>query len=79
MLVHIKFVCIDVANGYLERFVEFVKQFRELFLTLLLLLAMLLQQTPTQELIPMEQILLRWALVLVVFVLLQTGVDIPTH
>ena len=35
----------------LERFVEFVKQFRELPLTLLLLLAMLLQQIQTQELI----------------------------
>jgi len=27
----IKFVCIDVANGYSERFVDFVRQFRELY------------------------------------------------
>ena len=26
---NIKFVCIDVANGYTERFIEFVKRFRE--------------------------------------------------
>ena len=27
----IKYVCIDVANGYSERFVDFVRQFRELY------------------------------------------------
>ena len=29
--IDIKYVCIDVANGYSERFLEYVKQFRELY------------------------------------------------
>ena len=28
---NIKFVCIDVANGYSERFTDFVREFRALY------------------------------------------------
>ena len=41
----IKFVCIDVANGYSERFTDFVREFQIVIHILLLLLVMWLQQT----------------------------------
>ena len=47
--IDIKYVCIDVANGYSERFLEYVKQSRNCILTLLLLLVMLLPRLKTQS------------------------------
>ena len=32
MCKYLKFVCIDVANGYSERFVEFIQKIREIYL-----------------------------------------------
>ena len=48
---YIKFVCIDVANGYSERFVEFVKQFRELFPNVVIIAGNVVTADQTQELI----------------------------
>ncbi len=48
---YVKFVCIDVANGYSERFVEFVKQFRELYPNVVIIAGNVVTADQTQELI----------------------------
>ena len=45
------FVCIDVANGYSERFVEFVKQIREEFPTLTIIAGNVVTGEMTEQLI----------------------------
>ncbi len=47
----IKFVCIDVANGYSERFVDFVREFRVLFPHTILIAGNVVTADQTQELI----------------------------
>ena len=47
----IKFVCIDVANGYSERFVEFVHDFRQTYQNIVLIAGNVVTADQTQELI----------------------------
>ena len=47
----IKFVCIDVANGYSERFVEFVRDFRQTYKNIVLIAGNVVTADQTQELI----------------------------
>ena len=47
----IKYVCIDVANGYSERFLEFVKQFRTLYPHIIIIAGNVVTADQTQELI----------------------------
>ena len=47
----IKFVCIDVANGYSERFVDFVAKFRSLYPNLAIIAGNVVTADQTQELI----------------------------
>ena len=47
----IKYVCIDVANGYSERFLEFVKQFRTLYPHIVIIAGNVVTADQTQELI----------------------------
>ena len=47
----IKYVCIDVANGYSERFLEYVKQFRELYPHIVIIAGNVVTADQTQELI----------------------------
>lgn len=47
----IKYVCIDVANGYSERFVEFVKDFRYRFPNLVIIAGNVVTGEMTEELI----------------------------
>lgn len=47
----IKYVCIDVANGYSERFLEFVKQFRTLYPNIVIIAGNVVTADQTQELI----------------------------
>ena len=47
----IKFVCIDVANGYSERFVDFVSQFRSLYPNIVIIAGNVVTADQTQELI----------------------------
>lgn len=47
----ISFVCIDVANGYSERFVEFVKKFREKYPLLTIIAGNVVTGEMTEELI----------------------------
>lgn len=47
----IKFVCIDVANGYSERFVNFVRDFRELYPNIVIIAGNVATGDQTQELI----------------------------
>lgn len=47
----IKYVCIDVANGYTERFVEFIKDFRYRFPTLVIIAGNVVTGEMTEELI----------------------------
>ena len=48
---NIKYVCIDVANGYSERFLEFVKQFRGLYPNIVIIAGNVVTADQTQELI----------------------------
>ena len=47
----IKYVCIDVANGYTERFVEFVREFRMLYPAIVIIAGNVVTADQTQELI----------------------------
>ena len=47
----IKFVCIDVANGYSERFVDFVRNFRYLYPHVVIIAGNVVTADQTQELI----------------------------
>jgi len=47
----IKFVCIDVANGYSERFVDFVAKFRSLYPHIVIIAGNVVTADQTQELI----------------------------
>jgi GMP reductase len=47
----LKYVCIDVANGYTERFVDFVKQFRTLYPEIVIIAGNVCTADQTQELI----------------------------
>ena len=47
----IKFVCIDVANGYSERFVDFVREFRSLYSHIVIIAGNVVTADQTQELI----------------------------
>ena len=47
----IKFVCIDVANGYSERFTDFVRKFRELYPHVVIIAGNVVTADQTQELI----------------------------
>ena len=47
----IKFVCIDVANGYSERFTDFVRKFRELYPHIVIIAGNVVTADQTQELI----------------------------
>ena len=48
---NIKFVCIDVANGYSERFTDFVRKFRELYPHIVIIAGNVVTADQTQELI----------------------------
>jgi GMP reductase len=48
---NIKFVCIDVANGYSERFVDFVAKFRSLYANVVIIAGNVVTADQTQELI----------------------------
>src|SRR6056300_1382383 len=48
---NLKYVCIDVANGYSERFAEFVKQFRELYPHIVIIAGNVVTGEMTEELI----------------------------
>ena len=47
----LKYVCIDVANGYSQRFVQFVKQFRELYPHIVIIAGNVVTGEMTEELI----------------------------
>ena len=47
----LKYVCIDVANGYSQRFVQFVKHFRELYPHLVIIAGNVVTGEMTEELI----------------------------
>ena len=46
-----KYVCIDVANGYTEKFVEFVAKFRKLYPNLIIIAGNVVTREMTEELI----------------------------
>ena len=48
---NLKYVCIDVANGYSERFVDYVKRFRETYPNLVIIAGNVVTADQTQELI----------------------------
>ncbi len=48
---NLKYVCIDVANGYTERFVDFIKQFRMLYPNIVIIAGNVVTADQTQELI----------------------------
>jgi len=47
----LRYICIDVANGYSERFVKFVKQFRELYPHIVIIAGNVVTGEMTEELI----------------------------
>lgn len=47
----LKYVCIDVANGYTERFVDFVKEFRDNYPRIVIIAGNVVTADQTQELI----------------------------
>ena len=47
----LKYVCIDVANGYSERFATFVKQFREYYPNIVIIAGNVVTGEMTEELI----------------------------
>ena len=48
---HLKYVCIDVANGYSERFVEYVRNFRQRYPHVVIIAGNVVTADQTQELI----------------------------
>ena len=48
---HLKYVCIDVANGYSQRFIEYVKEFRMLYPNIVIIAGNVVTADQTQELI----------------------------
>jgi len=48
---NLKYVCIDVANGYSERFVDYVKRFRETYPDIIIIAGNVVTADMTQELI----------------------------
>jgi GMP reductase len=48
---HLKYVCIDVANGYSQRFIEYVKEFRTLYPDIVIIAGNVVTADQTQELI----------------------------
>jgi GMP reductase len=48
---NLKYVCIDVANGYSERFVEFIKNFRQNYPHIVIIAGNVVSADQTQELI----------------------------
>ena len=48
---NLKYVCIDVANGYSERFVDYVKQFRQNYPNVVIIAGNVVTADQTQELI----------------------------
>jgi len=48
---NLKYVCIDVANGYSERFVAFVRQFRQLYPNIIIIAGNVVTGEMTEELI----------------------------
>jgi len=48
---NLKYVCIDVANGYSQRFVEFVKEFRQLYPHIVIIAGNVVTGEMTEELI----------------------------
>ena len=47
----LKYVCIDVANGYSQRFIEYVKEFRQLYPSIVIIAGNVVTADQTQELI----------------------------
>ena len=47
----LKYVCIDVANGYSQRFIEYVKEFRTLYPNIVIIAGNVVTADQTQELI----------------------------
>jgi len=48
---HLKYVCVDVANGYSERFSEFIKQLRDAFPAIVIIAGNVVTGEMTEELI----------------------------
>jgi GMP reductase len=48
---NLKYVCIDVANGYSQRFIEYVKEFRTLYPNIVIIAGNVVTADQTQELI----------------------------
>ena len=48
---NVKYVCIDVANGYSQRFIEYVKEFRHLYPNVIIIAGNVVTADQTQELI----------------------------
>ena len=48
---NLKYVCIDVANGYSERFCDFVRRFRQLYPNIVIIAGNVVTADQTQELI----------------------------
>ena len=48
---HLKYVCIDVANGYSQRFIEYVREFRQLYPNIVIIAGNVVTADQTQELI----------------------------
>jgi len=68
----VRYVCIDVANGYSERFSEFVKKFRDEYPTVTIIAGNVVTGEMTEEL------LLKLELVLAVYVLLASRLGLAT-
>ncbi|MFA9420723.1 MAG: IMP dehydrogenase, partial [Gammaproteobacteria bacterium] len=48
---HLKYVCVDVANGYSERFSEFIKQLRDAFPAIVIIAGNVVTGEMTEELV----------------------------
>ena len=74
----LKYVCMDIANGYSDHFAQHVKKVRHAFPDLVIIAGNVVTGEMTEELFLQVQILLKWVLALVVFVLLgfKLGWDI---
>ena len=48
---NLKYVCIDVANGYSQRFIEYVREFRQLYPNIVIIAGNVVTADQTQELI----------------------------
>ena len=53
--IKLKYVCIDVANGYSERFATFVRDFRQKYPNVVIIAGNVVTGEMTEELIPQEQ------------------------